>query len=452
MGTRKISFAGILDFKELIVLAVSAFFCSLYSQQLNIDTIGVVPSGLPSLHWPVKLSFHWQGTRTQFFDVKDLDLAKQLMSGSVLIAMVVFISSFASAKKCALERGYKVEATSELLALGLANAGGAFVGGTPCQIGLSRSALAMNMGVETPLGANILVALVVAMIVQLFSGLLFFVPRCALNTIIVSAATHLTEFKEATKLWKYRTKTSDVYVWYIAFVGTLLLGAFAGMCVAVFVSLILVIYRVAEPDFSTLGKRSKDNQWMSRNRFPEVSRVKGTLVCRLEGPLFYANGERLQERLEDEQLKYADKDKKEAIKRIIFSASSVSFVDSTGIAVLKEIVESCKVRGVSFYIANAYGGTREYFVQEIVPLLKCKDICQSVHETIKQADALEEESSDEEDRLTAKGSSLLANSKGLSVPAMDQIAMRRRKEFARPRQNLRDLPTFVEDLTRSVPA
>ena len=62
---------------------------------------------------------------------------------------VVFVSSFASAKKCALHGGYHIDSAKEMWALGAANVAAAACGGVPVQVGLSRSALAISLGVRS---------------------------------------------------------------------------------------------------------------------------------------------------------------------------------------------------------------------------------------------------------------------------------------------------------------
>ena len=195
-----------------------------------------VPEGLPEFSLPVR-------------DAADLQLARELLPGALLIALVVFLSSWAGAKKFALKDGYKIGSQNEMLALGLANVAGAFQGAVPTQIGLSRMGIAYGMGVKSQLGANVLVAAVVALGVLCLSPAFAAVPRPVLNAIIVSGAAHLTEFEQARYLWRvvqadsvrYRT---DVGVWWVGLVSTLCLGAFEGILVAVGVSLVLIVYQV----------------------------------------------------------------------------------------------------------------------------------------------------------------------------------------------------------------
>jgi len=104
------------EFKEVLLLVISALIAQRLSGPLGIAVIGDVPRGFPSLAWPLHSSEDWE-------------LAQQLFPGAVMVALVTFLSSFAAARKFALKAGYQVIATNELLGLGAANVAGAFCGG-----------------------------------------------------------------------------------------------------------------------------------------------------------------------------------------------------------------------------------------------------------------------------------------------------------------------------------
>ena len=59
--------------------------------------------------------------------------------------------------------------------------------------------------------------------------------------------------------------------------------------------------------------------------------VARVLVFRVDGPLFYANSERLKDVLEDYELRAADENNEPAL--VVMHAGPVSFVDSTAIQV-----------------------------------------------------------------------------------------------------------------------
>eukprot|EP00931_Biecheleriopsis_adriatica_P062354 TRINITY_DN37558_c0_g1_i1.p1 TRINITY_DN37558_c0_g1~~TRINITY_DN37558_c0_g1_i1.p1 ORF type:complete len:737 (+),score=108.51 TRINITY_DN37558_c0_g1_i1:45-2255(+) len=335
------------DFKELTWLAIAALFVSWQSPALRIDVVGDVPSGLPSLAWPL------HGKR-------DLELAQEMLPGALVVALVTFLSSFAGAKKFAMKAGYQVIAMNELLALGIANMGGALYGAVPTQIGLSRMGIAYSTGVKSQLGANIYVAVVVAAVLQLFSPCLYFVPRCVLNVIILIGSSHLTEFRHMLWLWslrstrtRQRTYLVDFAVWWVAFLFTLLFGAFRGILSALGVSLLLILYQVADPPISTLGYSEDRKRWLNVKAHKEVLQRDGILAFRLEGPLFYANIERLEEWLAEEEVRAGAAGR--PLKALVLSAAAIPFVDTTALESLKQLIAAYQKRNVAFLVANASG-------------------------------------------------------------------------------------------------
>eukprot|EP00434_Breviolum_minutum_P028251 symbB.v1.2.024992.t1/scaffold2394.1/size82379/8 len=326
-----------------------------------------MPAGLPHFVLPVQSSADWQ-------------VVKELLPGAILVAFVVFLSSFAGAKKFAMKDGYQIRAFNELMALGFANFLGAFFGAVPTQIGLSRMGIAHQAGIRSQLGANVLVGVVVCLGVVLFSRYIEHVPMCVLNAIIVNGASHLTEFDQAIDLWAYATNEKynwktrgDMLTWIVGFCCTLYFGAFQGMLSAVLASLIIILYQVVNPDIVQLGFRKGDavdaeraRKWMSLERQGAI-RERGILVLRLEGPLFYANVERLQEWIEEEELELQDT---EELIGIVVSASAIPFMDTTAVQTLKALSKTCADRGVSFCIANTFGQTGRIAADQLEPLLE----------------------------------------------------------------------------------
>lgn len=366
---RYLKFIG--DFKELVLLAASAVFCNYYNPsvdaELQIKIVGEMPAGLPSFVMPVQSPEDWK-------------IVKELIPGAILVAFVVFLSSFAGAKKFAMQDGYQIRAFNELRGLGIANFVGAFFGAVPTQIGLSRMGIAHQAGIRSQLGANILVGVVVCLGVVLFSRYIEHVPMCVLNAIIVNGASHLTEFDQAKDLWAYATnerynwKTrGDMLTWIVGFSCTLYFGAFQGMLSAVFASLIIILYQVVNPDIVQLGFRASDHleddrarKWMALDR-EGATREPGILVLRLEGPLFYANVERLQEWVEEEELELQEK---EDIIGIVLSASAIPFMDTTAIHSLVALSKTCADRGTLFCMANTFGQTGRIAQDQLEPILE----------------------------------------------------------------------------------
>lgn len=309
-----------------------------------------------------------------------------------MLALIVFISSFAPAKKFAMKNGYQIGPLSELIALGIANIVGAFNGAIPSLIGLSRIGIAHSLGVKSQLGSNVFVGIFVACAVKFLSPMFFFIPRCALNSVIFSGVTSLIEFDQLCWLYSLpaagKKKWKDVAVWLAACSGTLTLGALQGICLAAFLSLLLIVYDVVEPEIDVLARLEDTGHWVNVKVFPEARRWRGVLVVRLAGPIFYANAEHLQQTIEDLELDAADRG--ETLQGVVLTVTSVPFVDATALEVLKELIESLTARGVQFFFSGAHGSARLLIEQVLGGLLRQDDLHLTIEECIARLERQED--------------------------------------------------------------
>lgn len=351
------------EFKEIFVMAVSTTFCALYGKRLGINMVGAMPTGLPTATMP-PLSHH---------------LVQELLPGAVLLSMVIFISSYAAAKKVAMLESQQIDPASELLALGSANALGALFGAVPVQIGLSRTGIAYASGAKSQLSAGFITPCVIAVSLLFLTPLFYFMPRCTLNCVIIAAAKSLVDFDEP--LWLYSLPVNwrdnkDLCVWVTALVVTLCWGAFQGMSCATALSLLLLVVEVTEPDLSVLA--CEDEKWQSSHDLAGRDDT-GTLVARVDGILFYANIERFQEQIESVEAVRKRRTGEDTMF-VILDFSCVPFVDSTVVEVLRDMVQVWNKRGTKVRVANAVGRTRKVLEKELGEKLGQTNFRLSVHE------------------------------------------------------------------------
>ena len=74
--------------------------------------------------------------------------------GLVVVPLIGFLESIAIAKAFARKNGYSVDASQELIALGIANCLGSFVSSYPVTGSFSRTAVNAQSGVATPAGGE----------------------------------------------------------------------------------------------------------------------------------------------------------------------------------------------------------------------------------------------------------------------------------------------------------
>jgi anti-anti-sigma factor len=89
------------------------------------------------------------------------------------------------------------------------------------------------------------------------------------------------------------------FIWALAaFAGVVLLGTLKGILVAIVVSLVSIAYQTANPPVYALGRKPGSNVFRPlSDQHPEDETFAGLLLLRVEGRIFFANAERVAERM-----------------------------------------------------------------------------------------------------------------------------------------------------------
>ncbi|KAB0793384.1 hypothetical protein PPYR_13004 [Photinus pyralis] len=198
--------------------------------------IGDIPQGLPDFKVP---SFGYtEGNNTVSFTTMVSDLG----SGIIVVAMIALLENIAICK--AFANGKTVDATQELIAIGLCNIANSFVQGYPGTGSLSRSAVNNASGVRTPFG-SFYTGLLVIIALLFFTPYFFYVPKAALAAVIIAAVVFMVEVKVVKPMW--RTKKSDLIPGLGTFIACLLLPLEIGILIGIGINLLFILYHAARP-------------------------------------------------------------------------------------------------------------------------------------------------------------------------------------------------------------
>jgi len=255
------------------ILAVKLFDL----QAFGVRTVGQVPTGLPSLTPP------------------DFSLMIQLWPAAVGIALMSFTETIAAGRAFAGSGEPAPQPNRELLATGLANAGGALLGAMPAGGGTTQTAVNRLAGARSQAAELVTAAgtLVTMLLLAPFIGLM---PEATLAAVVIVYSIGLIKPAEFRTILKVRRTE---FVWaLVALAGVVLLGTLKGILVAIIVSLIALAYQVADPPVHVLGRKPGTNVFRPRSReHPEDESFPGLLLIRTEGRIFFANAARLAEKM-----------------------------------------------------------------------------------------------------------------------------------------------------------
>ncbi len=158
------------------------------------------------------------------------------------IALISFTESIAAARAFVRRTDPPLDANRELLAIGAANAAGAFIGSMPAGGGTSQTAVSLKAGTQTQ--ATSLVVAAVAFATLLFlAPVLALMPHATLAAVVIAYSIGLVNPAEMAAIRRVRTMEFRWAV--VACLGVMMLGTLKGILVAIVLSLLgLMVHRV----------------------------------------------------------------------------------------------------------------------------------------------------------------------------------------------------------------
>ncbi|NCA69204.1 MAG: STAS domain-containing protein [Sphingobacteriia bacterium] len=280
--------------------------------RFGVDTIGVLPSGIPAPSWP-RVSIETLAT---------------LVVAAFGIVLVSLADTIATSASFAARRGEEVDANRELTGVGVANVVTGLFQGFPISVSASRSAVLMQTGAKSQIsnlvGATLLLALLI-----LNPGLLQDLPQPALAAVVIVAALGLADPGVLRTYW--RVRKSSLAISLVATGGVIVFGVLDGILIAVGMAVLLFFRRSWWPPGEVLAYDSTLDDWHSAKRLKEDgTQARGILVFRWEAPLFFANAgifrQQLRRLVHERQPRW-----------IVLQCEAITDIDVTAAAMLKDL-------------------------------------------------------------------------------------------------------------------
>jgi high affinity sulfate transporter 1 len=297
----------------------------------GVALVGSVPSGLPVPHVP-SITLH---------DIGMLALP------AVGVALVGYTDTVLTARAFAGRGGGRIDPGRELLVLGLANVSAGLVRGFPISSSGSRTALAEASNAKSQVYSLVAALTIVATL--LFAGpLLETFPIPALGALVVYAALRLIELGEFRRIASFRR--SEFLLAVATTVGVVALDVLYGVLVAVALSVLDVLRRVARPHDGILGYVPGIAGMHDVDDYPEALPVPGLVVYRYDSPLFFANADDFRRRA------LAAVDSADAattpVRWLLLNTEANVEIDITAIDALDALREELKSRGIVLALAR----------------------------------------------------------------------------------------------------
>lgn len=311
----------------IVALAIAAS-AALGLEERGVSVVGEIPSGLPGVTVPT-------------IDLGDL---LTLLPAAVGIFFVSFSDEILTARSFAGKHSQHVRAEQEMVAMGVANIAAGLTQSFPVGASGSRTAVNDQMGGRTQF-SGLFGAGAVALVLLFLTAPMAYLPKAALGAVIVAAAIGLAD----TKGWRVLGRTSRVEtaIAAITMAGVILVGVLEALLIAVALSILDVVRRSATPHDAVLGWVERLGRYADVRLHPTARIVPGVLVYRLDDRLFFANAGYVRGRIRE-----AVAGAPTPVRSLVFDAEALTHIDATGIAALKELIQSLREERIGLAFAR----------------------------------------------------------------------------------------------------
>jgi sulfate permease, SulP family len=303
----------------------------------GVALVGEVPRGLPAFQVP--------GTQVLSGHASTVTIA------AVALVLIGFSQTAGDARTFAARHRYRIDINQESVAQGMANVGAGLFEGMPVSTSLSASSLNDHSGARTGLASLTTGAIVLATLLVL-APVFSVLPKPVLAALIIEAVVMgMMDVPEMRRL--ARVQRFDFWIAVAAIAATLLVGVLAGVIIGIGLSLIWLIFVATHPPMPVLAREPGTQVFREMDEHPGDEQFAGVTVLRLDGGLFFATADALEDRVREVALSAPGS------TAIVLDCGGMDFIDSQGSAKMSEILNLTKQAGVTLRLARLKPPVRE---------------------------------------------------------------------------------------------
>lgn len=165
---------------------------------------------------------------------------------------MLLIEHIAIAKSFGRVNNYTIDPSQEMVAIGVTNLLGPFLGAYPATGSFSRTAIKSKAGVRTPF-AGVITALVVLLAIYALPAVFFYIPNSVLSAVIIHAVGDLiTPPNTVYQFW--RISPLEVIIFFAGVIVTIFSSIENGIYTTICVSVAVLLFRVLFAKGRFVGK------------------------------------------------------------------------------------------------------------------------------------------------------------------------------------------------------
>uniref|UniRef100_A0A8C9NIQ7 Sulfate transporter n=1 Tax=Serinus canaria TaxID=9135 RepID=A0A8C9NIQ7_SERCA len=316
----------------------------------------------------------------------EFNLMLRVALDALPLAIVSFVFTVSLSEMFAKKYAYTIRANQEMFAVGFCNIIPSFFHSFATSAALAKTLVKTSTGCQTQI-SGVISAMVVLLVLLFLAPLFYSLQKCVLACIIiVSLRGALRKFRDVPA--RYCVNKVDTLVWVVTTSASALVSTEIGLLVGIVFSMLCIIVRTQRPRTALLAQIQDTGFYEDDSEYENLSTVPKVKIFRFEAPLYYANRNyflkslyrltNLDPNLEAARRKKYEKKEKQHLKKgnhrtanglgigettlqlvpkqidfqaLVVDCSSISFLDTTGVNTLKEILKDYKNLNISVLLA-----------------------------------------------------------------------------------------------------
>jgi len=293
----------------------------------GVETLGVLSAILPSLSLPTL----------------QLDEMLRLLPLAGTIALVCMMQTAAVARSFPSAPGAAEDVSRDFVGVGAGSLIAGMTGAFAVNASPPSTAVVSEAGGRSQV-AQLLAAAVIALLAAFAGAAATYVPRAALDAVLVYIALRIFRVGDMVKI--ARRSSGEVFLTVASVSLIVLLPIQLGVGLAIMLSLMHSTYLLARPLCSRLERLKGTTVWWPPNPHVASETVPGVLVFAPAAPLSFVSAEYVRGQL-DKALAEVP-----GVRLVVIEASGITLIDYTGAETLIDSIARLRGRGIDVALAR----------------------------------------------------------------------------------------------------
>ena len=319
----------------VIIATVVSYFAKL-NEYFEVDIVGAIPIGFPAPKVP------------------DMSKMNTFFLEAFVIALISFVITFSMADTFGRKHNYSVNTNREMFAQGMCNAVPSFLCSFAGAAAPPRCVLLSTQGGKTQL-SSISTCATLLLVILLLGPYCKHLPNAALASIIIVALFPMfKQLPQAKQFW--RINKPDFIIWCFTFAVVVLLGIELGLVLSNLASLLILATQSCFVRGMLMHHAQSIDVYKDSKSYERLTPNRSITVFKFESDLYFAVKQIFKDQLHNIAGKPGDFDNiaipdKLGVNIIVIDCSSISYIDTGGINLLKQLHVEYKKVGATLVLA-----------------------------------------------------------------------------------------------------